>query len=66
MPEQVTSVVFDYGGVMTNSIEAIVGAWMTREDIDPESFTGAMRQWLGSSAADGNPVHLMEIGQMPV
>jgi len=66
MPEQVQAVVFDYGGVMTNSIKSIVGAWMQRDGIDPESFTEAMREWLGSSAADGNPVHLLETGQMSV
>jgi len=66
MPEPVEAVVFDYGGVMTNPIRSIVGAWIERDGIDPASFSDAMREWLGSSAADGNPVHLLETGEMPI
>lgn len=66
MPEPVEAVVFDYGGVMTNPIRSIVGSWIERDGIDPATFSDAMREWLGSSAADGNPVHLLETGEMPI
>lgn len=66
MPEPAQAVIFDYGGVMTNSIRSIVGAWMERDGIDPSSFSDAMREWLGSDAAEGNPVHLLETGDMAI
>lgn len=66
MPEQLQAVIFDYGGVMTNSMRTVVGSWMQREGIEPESFADVMRDWLGSQAPDGNPVFLLETGQMPI
>ncbi len=66
MADPVQAVVFDYGGVMTNSIKSIVGGWLQRDGIDPESFNEAMRDWLGAGAPEGNPVHLLETGELPI
>jgi len=62
----VDAVIFDYGGVMTNSIRSIVGDWFARDGIDPDSFSAVMRAWLGADAPAGNPVHLLETGELPV
>ncbi|MBU6246009.1 MAG: HAD family phosphatase [Actinomycetales bacterium] len=68
MPERpgVDAVIFDYGGVMTNSIRSIVGDWLARDGIDPDSFSAAMRAWLGPDAPAGNPVHLLEVGELSI
>lgn len=66
MAEPVQAVIFDYGGVMTNPIRSIVGSWIQRDGIDPASFSEAMRDWLGADAPDGNPVHLLETGELPI
>jgi FMN phosphatase YigB (HAD superfamily) len=62
----VEAVIFDYGGVMTNPIRSIVGDWLARDGIDPDSFKAAMRAWLGADAPAGNPVHLLETGELSI
>lgn len=51
---------------MTNSIKAIVADWVVRDGIDPDSFRATMHAWLGPDAPAGNPVHLLEIGELAI
>ena len=55
----------DYGGVLTNPLPEIMGAWLRRDGIDPRRFTGLMQRWL-SGDVPGNPVQELETGRMGV
>jgi putative hydrolase of the HAD superfamily len=58
--------IIDWGGVMTTPIPAAVRAWLDADDIDPESYTAAVRPWVRAGddpAGDGNPVHALERGE---
>jgi putative hydrolase of the HAD superfamily len=62
----VDAVVFDFGGVLTNSLDEVLAAWMARDRIDPASFTRVLKQWYSRKAAPGTPIHRLETGQLPV
>jgi putative hydrolase of the HAD superfamily len=55
----------DYGGVLTNQIRDTVDAFLAGEDVDPERYAEAIRDWLGDGAAADNPMHLLERGHLP-
>jgi len=61
-------VVIDWGGVMTNPIGETVQVWLDSEDIDRDSYAAVMRPWVVAAydpAADGNPIHALERGEIP-
>jgi len=62
----VDAVVFDYGGVLTTPLSATTGSWLRADGIDPDGFATLMRDWLGRDAEPGNPIHLLETGELEV
>lgn len=60
------AVVFDYGGVLTTPLSASTEPWLVADKIDPAVFASVMRRWLGREAEPGNPIHLLETGELPV
>lgn len=62
----VDAVVFDYGGVLTTPLSSTTGSWLRADGIDPDGFAALMRSWLGRDAEPGNPIHLLETGDLPV
>ena len=68
LPEQplVDALIFDWGGVMTVSVREFVGAWLHAEAIDRDAYGRVMREWLSRDALPGNPVFLLETGELSV
>jgi putative hydrolase of the HAD superfamily len=62
----VDAVVFDYGGVLTTPLSSTTGSWLRADGIDPDGFATLMREWLGRDAEPGNPIHLLETGDLEV
>lgn len=60
------AVVFDYGGVLTTPLSSTTGSWLRADGIDPDGFATLMRDWLGRDAEPGNPIHLLETGELDV
>jgi putative hydrolase of the HAD superfamily len=61
-------VITDWGGVMTSPIPETVQAWLDAEDIDRDSYAAVLRPWVAAAydpAADGNPIHGLERGELP-
>ena len=58
------AVVFDYGGVLTTPVRAATGRWLADEGIDAGVYRQVMRDWMGSGAVDGSPVHRLETGEL--
>lgn len=65
-PRDIDAVVFDYGGVLTTPVRHSIASWLAREEIDPASFSGALRAWLSRSAPEGTPIHRLETGEIGV
>jgi epoxide hydrolase-like predicted phosphatase len=61
---RIDAVVFDYGGVLTSPLRVSTGQWLAGDQVDPESFRQAMREWLGRDAVAGTPVHRLETGEL--
>jgi putative hydrolase of the HAD superfamily len=60
-------VITDWGGVMTSPIRNTVQAWLDSEQIDSDTYAAIMRLWVVTAydpAADGNPVHALERGEI--
>jgi len=60
-------VITDWGGVMTSPIRETVQAWLELEGIDLDSYAAVMRPWVVAAydpAADGNPIHALERGEI--
>src|SRR5262252_3652915 len=60
-------VITDWGGVMTNPIRETVQAWLDFEGIDRDTYAAVMKLWVVTAydpAADGNPVHALERGEI--
>ncbi|WP_211768999.1 HAD family hydrolase [Kutzneria sp. CA-103260] len=62
----VDAVVFDYGGVLTTPLSSATGSWLRADGIDPDGFSALMQSWLGRDAEPGNPIHLLETGELDV
>jgi epoxide hydrolase-like predicted phosphatase len=54
----------DYGGVLTNEVSDCMDAFCAAHDIDPAHFDEVLSTWIGPDAAAGNPVHLLELGDL--
>jgi epoxide hydrolase-like predicted phosphatase len=61
MSRKLTALVVDYGGVLTNSLQDTMGAWMAADRIDPVRYREVMREWL-SDKADRNIAQDLERG----
>jgi putative hydrolase of the HAD superfamily len=64
-PPAIRAVVFDYGGVLTTPIGDSIAAWLEADGIRPDSFSAALKEWLGRNAEDGTPIHRLETGELP-
>jgi putative hydrolase of the HAD superfamily len=60
----VAALVADFGGVLTTPVRDSLAAWLTMDQIDPDSFTIVLREWLGRTAAPGSPIHRLETGEL--
>jgi putative hydrolase of the HAD superfamily len=63
---RIRGVIVDWGGVMTNPITDTMSAWISTEQIDPDSYVTVMRRWLAQAygeGTDGSPVHALERGE---
>jgi len=63
---EVKAVVFDYGGVLTTPMGDSITAWLETDGIRPESFTSALKEWLGRNAEPGTPIHRLETGELSI
>jgi putative hydrolase of the HAD superfamily len=67
-----TALIVDYGGVLTAPLGDTMSAWFAADNLDPEVFRAAMRDWLGLSAPAGgssleavvSPIHSLERGEI--
>jgi putative hydrolase of the HAD superfamily len=60
-------VITDWGGVMTSPIRDTVQVWLDSEDIDRDIYAAVMQPWVQAAydpAADGNPIHALERGEL--
>jgi hypothetical protein len=62
--DEVVAVAFDYGGVLTTPLARTFSAWAEADRIDPESLSGALRDWLAPDGPADNPVHRLETGTL--
>ena len=63
-PTQLRAAIFDYGGVLTTSGRAALADWTRQEGIRRETYTAALKEWLAPGAPPGNPIHLLETGEI--
>lgn len=66
---QLKGLVVDWGGVLTGDVRSAVGSWARQGGIDPAAFGRVMGRWLGPEgtvAAQSNPIHALERGEMEV
>ena len=59
----------DWGGVLTSGLEPALRRWAELDDFDFDSYLEAVLKWLPSdtaTAAELNPVHALERGQIAV
>lgn len=64
-----TALLVDWGGVLTNSLDSVMAAWLDEENLEASHFSEVMRGWLGAEAgaeASLNPVHALEKGEADV
>ncbi len=59
------ALIVDYGGVLTNPLQSTLTAWCEGDRVDVTTFHQAMHALLGD-AADDNPVHALERGQLGI
>jgi epoxide hydrolase-like predicted phosphatase len=64
-----TALVVDWGGVLTEPLDAAIRAWADLDGVDFEHYLGVMRSWLGphqGELARDNPVAALERGEIEV
>jgi putative hydrolase of the HAD superfamily len=61
-----TTLLVDWGGVLTTPLAACMGHWCEADAVDPVQFAAVMKDWLGVAGAAGNPVHALETGALAV
>jgi putative hydrolase of the HAD superfamily len=69
MSDTPTTLIVDWGGVLTGDMRTLVRKWTDADGIDLDSYSAAMRDWLGDAAgleARFNPVHALERGEISV
>lgn len=62
----IETVIFDYGGVLTVSGRTAIKSWTHAERIRPETFSAALKDWLGRDAEPGTPIHRLETGNLDI
>ena len=65
-PSPFRGVIWDWGGVMTNSIREMVAVWLDDEDVDHEHYAAVMRPWVIAAYdqnGETNPIHALERGE---
>lgn len=60
----VDALVVDYGGVLTTSIRSSFHEWCAADGITQDSLRTLLGDWLGARAQPGNPIHLLETGEL--
>lgn len=64
-PVAVRGLITDWGGVLTTPLKETIAAWLTAEDVDPDTYRVVMTEWV-RQAYDGdgevNPIHGLETG----
>ncbi|WP_461118136.1 HAD family hydrolase [Saccharothrix stipae] len=63
---RIDAVVLDWGGVLTVSVPTFIEDWLTAENIDPDRYRRAIRNWMARDAAPDNPVARLETGELTV
>ena len=64
-----TALVVDWGGVLTEPLDAAIRAWADLDGVDFEHYLDVMRSWLGphqGELARDNPVAALERGEIEV
>ncbi len=67
MPDVLTGLIVDWGGVLTGDMRAVVASWAERDGIDLDVYAAAMRDWFGDpigNEAVHNPIHALERGEL--
>lgn len=62
-----TTLIVDWGGVLTGDMRAVVQRWADADGIDLQAYASIMRDWLGDPVgmeALFNPVHALERGEI--
>lgn len=59
-----SALLIDYGGVLTCPIEQAHRSWSVSEGVTPGALDAVLREWRDSPPAEGNPVHLVETGEI--
>ncbi|WP_283138447.1 HAD family hydrolase [Rhizohabitans arisaemae] len=63
-------VLIDWGGVLTTSLSDAIKGWIIGERIDPVHYREVMTELIMGAyqlgAVDGNPVHALERGELPI
>lgn len=68
-PNAPTTLVTDWGGVLTSPLHDAMQAWCDEDEIDLSLFRAVMREWLGPSIGaevKTNPAHALERGEMAI
>jgi putative hydrolase of the HAD superfamily len=65
LPTPIRGVITDWGGVLTRPLADTVSDWIASDQIDRDSYTAVMRQWVAHAygGGDSNPVHALERGE---
>jgi len=69
MSDTPTTLIVDWGGVLTGDMRTLVRKWTDADGIDLDSYQAAMRNWFGDEVgleARFNPVHALERGEISV
>ena len=72
MPEEPTplrALIVDWGGVLTEPLDAAIQAWADIDGVDVDHYVDVMRSWLGphqGELARDNPVAALERGEIEV
>ena len=59
-----SALIVDWGGVLTNEVSDCADAFCAAHDIDPVHYDDVLGTWTGPEAAGGNPIHLLERGEL--
>jgi len=68
-PAKYDTLIVDWGGVLTTSLNDAVAAWADRRGVRLSDYFEVMRQWLGDAGgmeAVFNPIHALERGEMEI
>jgi epoxide hydrolase-like predicted phosphatase len=66
---ELRALIVDWGGVLTEPLEAAMRSWAEIDGVDFEHYTAVMREWLGEhqgQLAVTNPVAALERGEIEV